>query len=123
MRLLISSSLQVSTDDSARDVAKLVIVSDREVSEAIELKWITLKINEAQDVFSVDLAFLLDGIIVSKTVVTSLTALIMEDNAAIFFFNSSADGLSVSKLPVVFPSEVFSTVWETEVVRLRLVVF
>ena len=99
------------------------MVSDREVSEAIELKWIRLKINEAQDMFSVDLAFLLDGIIVSKTVVTSLTALIMEDNAANLFFNSSADGLSVFKLPVVFPSEVFNKVWETEVVRLRLLVF
>ena len=42
VRLLISASLQASTTDSVRDSASSVMISDWELSEAIELKYVTL---------------------------------------------------------------------------------
>ena len=90
----------MSTVASVRVIASSVMLSAREVSEAIDVNCETRETNETHDMLVVDLLPLLDELTTSLILLlTSSIELIIEDKAAILLANSAADRLAVVKLP------------------------
>ena len=82
----------MSTVASVRVIASSVMLSAREVSEAIEVNCGTRETNETHDMLVVDLLPLLDELTTSLILVlTSSIELIIEDKVAILLFNSATD--------------------------------
>ena len=82
----------MSTVASVRVIASSVMLSAREVSEAIDVNCETRETKETHDMLVVDLLPLLDELTTSLILVlTSSIELIIEDKVAILLFNSATD--------------------------------